>query len=139
MELVEVHDPGEDAHELIARHLRASNRRNMPRLEAAFEHAWFLKNEAGEVMGGLWAEKTMDWVFVEKLFVPEALRGQGVGSDLLARVETRAREWQAYGLWLDTFGFQARGFYERYGYLCFGTLEGATPEADQHFMRKTFS
>ncbi len=136
MDLVEQHDPGPEARDLIARHLRAGNRRHMPRLNAAFDHAWYLRNETGEVVGGLWTDKTLDWVFIDLLFVPEALRGRGVGSDLLARVEGRAREWQACGLWLNTFGFQARGFYEKHGYHCFGTLQGLTPDADEHFMRK---
>jgi GNAT superfamily N-acetyltransferase len=44
------------------------------------------------VLGGLWGVSYWQWLFVDLLFVPEALRGQGMGSELLGRAETIARE-----------------------------------------------
>ena len=41
--------------------------------------------------------------------------------------------------WLDTFNFQARGFYERFGYTIFGTLEGEPPAFPRYFMKKTLA
>ena len=137
MNIVELAHPDDGARDKIVRHLRASNRQRMPKMvEQSHAHAIFVTDEAGEVTGGLWADRTFDWVFVELLFVPEALRGQGVGGKLLSMIEARAREWGARGVWLDTFGFQARGFYEKQGYTCFGTLEGSDPLTDKHLMRK---
>jgi len=38
-------------------------------------------------------------------------------------------------VWLDTFEFQARGFYERLGYTCFGELKNY-PTGSRFFMSK---
>ena len=37
---------------------------------------------------------------------------------------------------LDTFSFQARGFYERHGYEVYATLEGYPPGHQQLFLHK---
>jgi GNAT superfamily N-acetyltransferase len=41
------------------------------------------KDEAGQAVGGLSARTYWDWLEVDDLFVPEAWRGQGIGSALL--------------------------------------------------------
>jgi hypothetical protein len=40
-------------------------------------------------------------------------------------------------VWLDTFEFQARGFYERLGFEVFGRLDGLAPFFPRYFMQKT--
>jgi GNAT superfamily N-acetyltransferase len=72
--------------------------------------------------GGLWGRIGYDGLFVELLAVPEAARGQGLGRALMVQAETIAREAGCAGIWLDTYEFQARGFYERLGFTLFGTL-----------------
>ena len=136
MEIVEQARPDPAERDLIARHLRRNNLARLPRVGARFAHAFYLKDAAGDVAGGLWVDMLLDWVYIELLFVPETLRGQGIGADLIRRVEARARDWQAVGIWVSTFGFQARSFYEKQGYDCFAVLEGRTPEADDNMLRK---
>lgn len=92
----------------------------------------------GDVIGGLWGRTAFAWLFVELLFVPEALRGAGLGVSLVRRAETEAVRRGCRGAWLDTFSFQARGFYERLGYTVFGTLEDYPPGHRRFFMLKTF-
>ena len=41
------------------------------------------------------------------------------------------------GAWLDTFEFQARGFYEGIGYECFGELPNYPKGFSRFFMKKT--
>ena len=89
-----------------------------------------------EVLGGLWGRTAYDWLFVELLFVPESLRGRGVGTELMMRAETEAVARGCRSAWLDTFEFQARAFYERLGYSCFGELEDYPVGASRYFMRK---
>jgi GNAT superfamily N-acetyltransferase len=88
------------------------------------------------VVGGLWGRTAYDWLFVELLFVPAALRGQGVGSELMQRAEDEARARGCHNAWLDTFEFQARGFYERLGYRCFGELPEYPAGFSRFFMKK---
>ncbi len=89
-------------------------------------------------LGGLWGRTGFGWLFVEFLVVPEALRGQGLGSELMTRAESEAISRGCRHAWLDTFEFQARGFYERLGYSCFGQLENYPPGHSRYFMKKSF-
>jgi GNAT superfamily N-acetyltransferase len=88
------------------------------------------------VSGGLFGTTAYDWLVIELVFVPEALRGTGVGSDLIARAEEIARSRGCIGAWLDTFSFQARGFYEKLGYSLAGTIPDHPPGGARYFMAK---
>ena len=98
--------------------------------------AFHILDDAGSVVGGATGHGSLDWVFLELLFVPSQLRGQGIGGELLARVEQFARERQMIGVWLDTFSFQARPFYERHGYAVIGTIENYPIGGQRYFMTK---
>jgi GNAT superfamily N-acetyltransferase len=100
------------------------------------EFALLVRDAAGETVGGLWARLAYDWVFVELLVVPEAARGQGLGTALMVRAEMRARDLGCVGIWLDTFSFQARPFYERLGYSVFATIPDHPRGAERYFLRK---
>jgi GNAT superfamily N-acetyltransferase len=91
---------------------------------------------SGATVGGLWGRSAYDWVFVELMFVPEELRRMGLGSQLLQIGRGDRRGARMHGLWLDTFSFQACGFYERHGYTLFGTLEDHPRGARHFFLRK---
>ena len=54
--------------------------------------------------------------------VPAAQRGSGLGRRLMAMAEKAARGEGCVGIWLDTFEFQAPGFYEKLGFTPFGEL-----------------
>ncbi len=90
----------------------------------------------GQVIGGLWGQTASRWLFVELLFVPAALRRSGIGTVLMQRAEAEAIRRGCLGAWLDTFSYQARGFYERLGYAVFGALEAYPPGHDRFFMQK---
>jgi GNAT superfamily N-acetyltransferase len=94
-----------------------------------------IEDEHGQTIGGLSAATAYGWLFVELLFVPESLRGQGVGTNLIRRAEREAISRGCHSVWLDTFEFQARGFYERLGYTCFGELKNY-PVGSRYFMSK---
>lgn len=89
----------------------------------------------GRTVGGLWGKIAYTWLFVELLFVPAELRGVGAGSRLLERAEAIARAHSCVGVWLDTYSFQAPGFYLKQGYEVFGTLGGG-PGPERSFFRK---
>jgi GNAT superfamily N-acetyltransferase len=99
--------------------------------------ALLCKDADGAVTGGLWARITYDWMFLELLVVPAALRGQGLGRRLLAAAEQQARAAGCRGVWLDTFSFQAPAFYRKLGYSEFGVIEGHPVGGRRHFFMKT--
>jgi GNAT superfamily N-acetyltransferase len=98
-----------------------------------------IDDSGGHVIGGLWGRTAYDWLFVELLFVPEVLRGRGLGSDLMKRAESEAVNRGCHSAWLDTFEFQARGFYERLGYSCFAELANYPAGSARYFMKKSLS
>jgi len=50
--------------------------------------------------------------------------------------EKIARASDCIGIWLDTYEFQARGFYEKIGFEVFGTLEDHPAGSQRFFLRK---
>jgi GNAT superfamily N-acetyltransferase len=93
--------------------------------------------DSGELLGGLWGGTSYSYLHIELLYLPEDLRGAGLGSQLMAQAEQEATRRGCLGVWLDTFSFQARGFYQRLGYTVFGTFEDYPPGHSRFFLRKT--
>ena len=98
--------------------------------------AIFLRDDAGEIRGGVTGGVWGGWLHVVGLWVDEPLRGQGLGRDLLLAAEAEAREMGAPHAFLETHSFQAPGLYRRLGYVTFGELEDYPPGERQLFMRK---
>jgi GNAT superfamily N-acetyltransferase len=94
---------------------------------------------SGETVGGLWGNTGWQWLGIELLFVPPALRRAGIGTALVPWAEAEAMERGCRGAWLDTFSFEAYGFYERLGYVRFGTLAEYPRSHQRLFLRKHFS
>jgi GNAT superfamily N-acetyltransferase len=90
----------------------------------------------GPTIGGLWGKFYYEWLFVELLFVPEHLRGRGHGRELMLKAEQMTVGWGGIGLWLDTFDFQARGFYEKLGFSVFGEIGDHPRGRSRFFLEK---
>ena len=98
--------------------------------------AVFVRDDAGRVIGGLLGHLRWRWVYVAKLWLPDELRGRGVGTRVMEEVESYARHRDCLGIYLDTFEYQALPFYEKLGYEQFGVLEGYPPGYKQFHLRK---
>ncbi len=134
MQVILTENPDPSAREVIASGLGWFN------TERAGPGEWrrlavLVQDEAGVTVGGLWGITSYGWLFIELLFLPPELRGQGLGTRLLAQAEAEALARGCHGAWLDTFEFQARGFYERLGYGVFGQL-GDYPDGFVRFFMK---
>ena len=91
---------------------------------------------SGATIGGLWGHTLYNWLFVELICVPPELRGQDMGTELMSRAEAIARERGCVGARLDTFEFQAPGFYEKLGYTRFGRIDDHPRGYSRFFMQK---
>jgi GNAT superfamily N-acetyltransferase len=87
------------------------------------------------IVAGLAGETYSGWLFTRYLWVSEALRGVGLGQRLMILAESRARDRGAHSAWVDTFSFQAPGFYRKLGYEVFGELN-YPPDFKRFFLRK---
>jgi len=90
------------------------------------------------LLGGLWGRTSFQWLFVELLFIPEALRGQGIGTQLLRTAEDEAKARECLGAWLDTFSPDACRFYVQQGYKVFGAIADYPPGNIRSFLSKQF-
>jgi ribosomal protein S18 acetylase RimI-like enzyme len=98
--------------------------------------AVFLRDENGEVLGGLLGDIWAGWLHVRTLAVAAPVRKRGFGKELMKRAETYAIERGSTDAFLDTFSFEARPFYEKLGYRVFGTLENHPVGYQHYFMTK---
>lgn len=99
--------------------------------------AILLRDERGAVLGGAFGEVWGGWLELTFLWVAEPARGQGYGERLLRAAEEEAMEQGCRGVYLSTFSFQARPFYERFGYEVFGELPDYPAGHAYYFMKKT--
>ncbi|WP_430390064.1 GNAT family N-acetyltransferase [Dyella sp. 20L07] len=136
-QLHELPNPTGEDREAIAEPLRRYNRSKVPTLDIR-PLVLALQDEQGRTVGGLWGETALDWLHIDLLAVPESMRGKDVGSALMQRAETLARERGCIGVWLDTFAFQARGFYEKLGYTVFGEIADHPAGGARYFLSKRF-
>lgn len=94
--------------------------------------------ETGAVRGGLTGRTDKKWLFIELFYLPEDLRGGGLGATLIARAEAEARARGCVGAWLDSYSFQAPEFYRKQGYTEFGHVPDNPPGHNRYFFRKVF-
>jgi ribosomal protein S18 acetylase RimI-like enzyme len=83
---------------------------------------FLLATIAGSVIGGLLGFILWNGCFISALWVEEAVRRKGIGKRLLAMPEKVATQNQCQHIHLDTFDFQAPGFYEKQGCRVFGAI-----------------
>jgi GNAT superfamily N-acetyltransferase len=98
--------------------------------------AFLVRDETGEVLGGLLGEIWAAWLHVRTLALAAPARGLGFGTELMTRAELYAVERGCTDAFLDTFSFQARPFYEKLGYRVFGMLENHPAGHQHYFMTK---
>lgn len=82
-----------------------------------------LKTVSGEVVGGIFSQSWAKMLFIKWAWIDEAYRRQGYGLELMARSEEVGRQHGCTAVYLDTFDFQARPFYEKQGYRLFGEID----------------
>ncbi|MFI5399868.1 MAG: GNAT family N-acetyltransferase [SAR324 cluster bacterium] len=96
-------------------------------------------SETGKVIGGMLGLTSLGLYFVNVFFLPEALRGGGLGSRMLRMGESEARQRGCEQVVLYTLTFQAPGFYERHGYREFGRIRSGPPGTARIWMTKALS
>ena len=95
--------------------------------------------ETGEKLGGLLGRTIYGWLVIELVAVPEQYRGQNIGTEIVKQAEAIARARGCKGAWVDTYAFQAPGFYEKLGFERFGEIEGHPPGSSRVYLKKEFA
>lgn len=95
-----------------------------------------INDEHSNVVAGANAKTFGHWLMIETLWVSEKLRGEGWGSKILAQLESKAKEKGCLFSMLDTLEFQAKSFYEKYGYEVQWTQTQYPLQGAKYFMVK---
>jgi GNAT superfamily N-acetyltransferase len=97
-----------------------------------------VRDRSGEVVGGLWGETGYGFLFVELLALGPA-KGAGLGRKVMLLAEAEAKRRGLVGIWLDTWTFQAPGFYAKLGFVECGRISEYPPGHDRIFYVKRFT
>lgn len=93
--------------------------------------------DSGDVLGGITGRSSLGLLFLDLFYLPEALRGPGLGSELLRRFEQEGRRRGCLSAVLYTISFQAPEFYQRHGWQRMGEVPCLPPGTSRIFMSKT--
>ena len=105
-------------------------------LAAIRRFACFAWNADGALAGGALARWWGVACELQQIWVDEAWRRRGIGASLMQRVEATAIERGCRLIYLDTFTFQAPGFYYRLGYEIACQFDGFPDGASKLILRK---
>lgn len=94
------------------------------------------RNDKGKLLGGLILQSYWRESYIELLWLSGRARGADIGSQLIAEAEKRARRRGSRLIHLNTYSFQAPGFYEKQGYTRFGGMSGSPKGQSRHFYVK---
>lgn len=92
--------------------------------------------DTGSLLGGLWGRTSWDWLLIELLYVSEEWRGVGWGKRLVGAAEEEAIRRSCRSAWVDSYSFQAPGFYQHLGYSIFAQLADYPAGHQRIFLKK---
>ena len=92
--------------------------------------------DTGEVVGGLLGGTSFGLLRIDRFFLPESLRQQGLGTRVLNAAEEEGKRRGCTRALLTTLSFQAPGFYKRQGWEVLAELEGFPPAPTRFLMTK---
>ena len=98
-----------------------------------------VRSAAGSVLGGLILQSYWKESYVELLWLSERARRLGYGRRLMQEAERRARRRGSRLMHLNTYSFQAPGFYEKLGFKRVGGMQGSPAGESRHFYVKHLS
>jgi GNAT superfamily N-acetyltransferase len=89
-----------------------------------------------KTLGGVTGRTSLGLLFLDVFFLPEALRGSGIGSQVLQMAEAEGRRRGCRAAVLYTISFQAPEFYQKHGWREFGNIPCDPPGTSRVFLTK---
>jgi GNAT superfamily N-acetyltransferase len=95
--------------------------------------------DTGRVVGGLLGSTSLGLLRVDRFFLPEGLRRNGLGGRILAMAEDEGRRRGCTRAVLSTLHFQAPGFYLKQGWEVAAQIDCAPSGHTRFYMTKKLS
>ena len=92
--------------------------------------------DSGKPVGGILGHISYGLFFLDLFYLPDELRGSGLGSRAIKLAEAEARQRGCTAAFVYTVTFQAPGFYERHGYRRFGEVAAPPDGATRIYLSK---
>ncbi|MEG0873292.1 MAG: GNAT family N-acetyltransferase [Clostridium sp.] len=97
----------------------------------------FIAYDANNLMiGGGLGTVQYEWYYLEKLWIDENHRKQGIGSKIIKEIEKMAIRENLVGIRMETWSFQAKGFYEKNGYEVYAVLPNSPRGITTYVLKK---
>jgi GNAT superfamily N-acetyltransferase len=130
--------PEPDAEKIIGDGLNAFNDTMVGYADRVPLHVFISDPDTGKVVGGITGRTSLGLMFIDLVYLPEALRGRDIGSRMMALAEEEARHRGCRAGVLLTISFQAPEFYKRLGWRVFGEVPCDPPGTSRVFLTKDF-
>jgi GNAT superfamily N-acetyltransferase len=116
--------------ELVKHNLQASS------IAQSMDMAVFVHDSSGRLVGGITGNLWGGVLEIDFLWLHTDLRGQGLGAQILSRLEEEAVARGGSVAFLNTFSFQAPGFYQKSGYQVIDVVDGYPDGVKKLFFKK---
>ena len=143
--ITQINEENQEIRSFVHQAIKRHNRNVMPTayftngvpVEETNVIADFIVRDAhGEIVAGLTSNIYWNCMYINDVWVHENLRNQGIGTQLMQRAEETARREACSFIWLQTFSWQAREFYEKFGFRIVGQLNDYPPGQTRFTLRK---
>ncbi len=130
-------DDASALHQIVLTGLRGFNRTLFAGHPPGRDLSIAIRNpDSDEPVGGLCGRMNGGWLDIELIFVPEAFRGRGLATRLIAMAEEEARAQGCHSAWIDTLNPKALTLYQKLGYELFGELKDYPVGGSRFFLQK---
>lgn len=112
--------------------------RNFIEMDTRIPLAIWCKDDDGNTIGGITGSTFGKWLEIKYLWVEQTQRGNHIGTELLKKIEAVGESRGCCHVLVDTYDFQARPFYEKYGFKRVLTLDEYPLKGKRHYLVKTY-
>lgn len=98
--------------------------------------AFFIRDEKNKIQGGCNGNTLYGCLYIDGLWVTEALRGQGYGIKLMQAAEKHAIKSDCTFMAVNTMDWEALDFYKKIGYYIEFERHGFKKDSIFYFLRK---
>lgn len=95
------------------------------------------RDQNNSIVAGIITRLYLKAMFVEVFWIDEQYRRKGIGSELLNTAENYAKNAGCTFVHLDTFSFQAIGFYKKCGYSVFAVIDDYPDDIKRYYLKKS--
>ena len=99
-------------------------------------HFSVFAKDFAQIIGGALIWEHSDALYIDVLWCNEQYRKQGIGTQIISKIDDVAKNKSLPKIFVDTYEFQAQAFYEKHGFYCIGNIPKYLKNYDRIFMRK---